>query len=157
MLPLATVAPATMGGRVAVLLLGAAMLILTLVGARRWYPPSFFRGFVVAVGIFLSFDIVVFHWLFRLHRITAGPEAEVIEPILVVVGVGFLSAGLRGESRSSAAHPARPRPTVSKRAERRHGDDQAAKALRHAATTRPEVGPASRLAVEAACAQAHSR
>jgi hypothetical protein len=105
---LATVAPATMSGRIAVVLLGVAILILTLVGARRLYPPSFFRGFVVAVGIFLSFDIVVFHWLFRLHRITAGPEADVIEPILVAAGVGFVVVGLRGESRSSVAPPARP-------------------------------------------------
>lgn len=107
MFPLATVAPTTMGGRIAVVLLGVAILILTLLGARRLYPPSFFRGFVVAVGIFLSFDIVVFHWLFRLHRITAGPEADVIEPILVAVGVGFVVVGLRGESRSSVAPPAR--------------------------------------------------
>jgi hypothetical protein len=108
MLPLATVAPTTMGGRIAVVLLGVAILLLTLMGARRWYPPSFFRGFAVAVGIFLSFDIVVFHWLFRLHRITAGPEADVIEPILVAVGVGLVAVGLRGESRSSVAPSARP-------------------------------------------------
>jgi hypothetical protein len=103
MLALATVAPTTMGGRIAVVLLGVAILILTLLGARRLYPPSFFRGFVVAVGIFLSFDIVVFHWLFKLHRITAGPEANVIEPILVAAGVGFVAYGLRHEPRSSAA------------------------------------------------------
>jgi hypothetical protein len=53
-------------------------------------------------GIFLSFDIVVFHWVFRLHRITSGPEANVIEPILVLIGIGFVAYGLTHEKRKAS-------------------------------------------------------
>jgi uncharacterized membrane protein len=107
MLAIEALTPETTGGRVGVVLLGAAILILTLALARRFFSASFFRGFLASVGIFLSFDVVVFHWLFGLHRITSGREANVIEPILVVIGVGFLVYGLGGESRSSASR--RPR------------------------------------------------
>ncbi len=95
--------PETMAGRVAVVLLAVAILILTLVLAKRLCSSSFFHGFLVAVGVFLSIDIVVVHWIFRLHRVTAGPEANVIEPILVAAGLGFVIYGLRRERRSSVA------------------------------------------------------
>jgi len=93
--------PHTMTGRVAVVLLAVAILIGTLVPAKRLGSSSFFHGFLVAVGVFLSIDIVVVHWIFRLHRVTAGPEASVIEPILVAAGVAFVIYGLRRERRSS--------------------------------------------------------
>jgi hypothetical protein len=89
--------------RVLVVLLGASILLLMLVLVQRWFARAFFLGFVVAVGFFLSFDIVIFHWVFQLHRITAGREADLIEPLLVAVGIGNLIYGLRGE---------RPRPRV---------------------------------------------
>src|SRR6266542_3420965 len=57
-------------------------------------------GVLVAVGVFLSIDIVVVHWIFRLHRVTGGPEANVIEPILVAAGAAFVIYGLRRERRS---------------------------------------------------------
>ena len=91
--------PDTGEGRVAVVLLGAAIVVLALALAKRAYPPSFFRGFLVAVGVIFSFDIVVFHWVFGLHRITAGTEADVIEPIVVATGVAFVALGLRNEAR----------------------------------------------------------
>lgn len=99
--------PETSGGRVAVVLLGTAMLILTLALAKRFYSASFFRGFLVSVGIFLSFDVVVFHWIFGLHRITSGREADVIEPVVVVIGAGFVIFGLRREARSSRSQSPR--------------------------------------------------
>jgi uncharacterized membrane protein len=102
MFALANLMPETSGGRVAVVLLGAVILIFTLALARRLYSASFFRGFLVSVGVFLSFDVVVFHWIFGLHRITSGQEADVIEPIVVVIGAAFVIYGLRRESRSSA-------------------------------------------------------
>lgn len=98
MLAIEALEPDSAVGRVAVVLLGAAFVVLSLGVAWRVYSASFFRGFLVAVGIFLSFDMVVFHWVFRLHRITEGSEANVIEPLLVVVGVGFVTYGLRRES-----------------------------------------------------------
>jgi hypothetical protein len=81
--------------RVLVVMLGAGILLLMLVLVRRWFARTFFHGFLVAVGIFLSFDIVVFHWVFQLHRIRAGREADVIEPLLVALGIGFVTYGLR--------------------------------------------------------------
>jgi hypothetical protein len=95
--------PETAEGRVAVVLVGAATLLLTLALAKRSYPSSFFRGFLVAVGVIFSFDIVVFHWVFGLHRITAGTEANVIEPIVVAIGAVFVTLGLRSEAQSR--HP----------------------------------------------------
>jgi hypothetical protein len=94
---------ATMTGRLAVVALGAAALIGCLVASGRFFSRSFFHGFMVSAGIFLSFDIVVFHWVFRLHRITSGPEANFIEPILVLTGIGFVAYGLTREKRKASA------------------------------------------------------
>ena len=89
--------------RVLVVQLGAGIMLLMLVLVRRWFARAFFHGFLVAVGTFFSFDIVVFHWVFQLHRLTAGREANLFEPLLVALGIGFVAYGLRGE---------RPRPGV---------------------------------------------
>ncbi len=93
---------ATMTGRIVVVALGAAVLIGCLVASGRFFSRSFFHGFMVSAGIFLSFDIVVFHWVFRLHRITSGPEANIIEPILVLIGIGFVAYGLTHEKRKAS-------------------------------------------------------
>ena len=84
----------TMAGRVGVILLAVAFLVLFLALAKR-RGDEFFRGFLVAVGTFLSFDLVVLHWVFRLHRLTIGPEADVIEPMFLVLGIVFIVYGLR--------------------------------------------------------------
>jgi hypothetical protein len=96
----------TMAGRIGRLMVVIVIMLAAMVGARLWFSRSFFNGFTVAMGVFLSFDIVLVHWIFQLHRITSGPEANVIEPILVVVGVAFLVFGFRGEragARSAAS------------------------------------------------------
>lgn len=90
----------TFGQRLAVVLVGGTILLSSLVLVRRQFPVSFFHGFLVSTGLFLSFDIVVFHWLFRLHRITSGNEASVIEPILVLMGLGLIMYGVRRERRT---------------------------------------------------------
>jgi hypothetical protein len=87
--------------RVLAVQVGALILLPMLALMRRWFARSFFHGFLVAVGTFLSFDIVLFHWVFKLHRITSGQEANVIEPLLVALGIGFVAYGVRRE---------RPRP-----------------------------------------------
>jgi len=89
----------TMAGRVAAVLLGCAILVLCLVAAKRYASPSFYHGFMVSAGVFLSFDMILFHWVFRLHRITSGPEADIIEPLLVLVGIALVAYGLARESR----------------------------------------------------------
>ncbi len=75
--------------RILAVQVGAVILLLMLVLVRRRFAHSFFHGFLVAVGTFFSFDIVLFHWVFKLHRITSGSEANVIEPLLVALGIGF--------------------------------------------------------------------
>ncbi len=92
---------AAMAGRIAEVALGVLVLVGTLVAAARFYSSSFFHGFMVSSGIFLSFDIVVFHWIFKLHRITSGPEADIIEPLFVLTGLGFIAYGLINEKRRS--------------------------------------------------------
>ena len=92
--PLVTVT--SMTGRLAVVGLGCLFLVLFLAAAAR-LSPSFFNGFLVAIGIFMSFDMILFHWIFQLHRLTRGPEANVLEPFFVVLGVAFVIVGLRRE------------------------------------------------------------
>lgn len=99
--------------RVLVVLLGAGILLFMLALVWRLYPRTFLHGFFVAAGVFLSFDIVVFHWIFGLHRITAGPEADVIEPVLVVLGVGFITYGLLRERTDDHGRSARDGPPMT--------------------------------------------
>lgn len=86
----------SMAGRLAVVGLGCLCLVLFLVAAAR-LSPSFFNGFLVAIGIFMSFDMILFHWIFQLHRLTSGPEANVLEPFFVGLGIVFVVVGLRRE------------------------------------------------------------
>ncbi|WP_456279284.1 hypothetical protein [Bacillus sp. AK128] len=83
--------------RIGAVLFGVLVLLIFMVIAHRFFSRSFFQGFVVATGLFLSFDIVVFHWVFQLHRITNGPEANWLEPVLVIGGVIFIWYGIKRE------------------------------------------------------------
>jgi hypothetical protein len=96
----------TMAGRIGVILLACVFLIIFLALAKR-RGDAFFRGFVVAIGTFLSFDMVLMHWVFRLHRLTSGPEADVIEPVFTILGVVFIVYGLRSSTPRSG-HPVDP-------------------------------------------------
>jgi hypothetical protein len=84
--------------RIGAILLGALVFIMFMLHCHRRFTKSFFNGFIVSTGLFFSFDIVVFHWVFNLHRITSGSEADILEPILVLIGIIFLVLGLRNES-----------------------------------------------------------
>ncbi|MEB1805836.1 MAG: hypothetical protein LPK26_00750 [Bacillaceae bacterium] len=83
--------------RLSALAFGGAGTILFFIICRKVFSLSFFHGVLAASGFFASFDIVVFHWLFRLHRLTYGPEADIIEPILVVIGIILLVYAVRKE------------------------------------------------------------
>jgi hypothetical protein len=76
---------------------GILILLILMTLFCRFFSKSFFHGFIVATGLFLSFDIVVFHWIFQLHRITSGPEANWLEPLFVVGGTCLLFLGIRRE------------------------------------------------------------
>ncbi|MDQ0221354.1 hypothetical protein ELQ35_15700 [Peribacillus cavernae] len=68
----------------------------------KWlFSRSFFQGFIEAAGLFLSFDIIVFHWVFQLHRITNGTEANWLGPILVVFGSIFVWYGIKRERQNT--------------------------------------------------------
>ena len=101
------IAVTTMAGRLWVVALGCGFLVLFLFAAAR-LSRSFFNGFLVAVGMFMSVDMILFHWIFQLHRLTSGPEANVLEPFFVVLGVAFIVEGLRRE-RSGAGAQTIPR------------------------------------------------
>lgn len=85
------------GERVGAVGTGLVILFVIMMILKRWFAASFFHGFLVATGLFLSFDIVVFHWFFHLHRITSGPEANWLEPIFVVFGTLLVIYGLKKE------------------------------------------------------------
>jgi xanthine/uracil permease len=91
----------TLAGKLGALAFGVAALAGCILWMKRRFPPSFYHGFIVSTGLFFSFDIVAFHWVFGLHRITDGPEADVLEPILVAIGVLLLVRGLRAEVKFS--------------------------------------------------------
>lgn len=91
-----------MAGRIGGVALAVVIVVATLVVANRLYSVSFFNGFLVAIGIFLSFDLFLVHWMLELHRITSGPEAVWLEIPLFVTGLVFVSIGLRREIRPSS-------------------------------------------------------
>ncbi|HLO11416.1 MAG TPA: DUF2243 domain-containing protein [Pseudoneobacillus sp.] len=76
---------------------GLVILLVLMFIFKKMFSASFFNGFLVATGLFLSFDIVVFHWIFKLHRITSGPEANWLEPLFVVFGTILLIYGVKKE------------------------------------------------------------
>lgn len=79
---------------------GLVILGILMVLFNKIFSSSFFHGFLVATGLFLSFDIVVFHWFFQLHRITSGPEANWLEPLFVFFGTILLIYGVKKEKSS---------------------------------------------------------
>lgn len=92
----------TQAGRIGAVFFGVCVLMILMAIFRQVFSKSFFRGFTVATGLFLSFDIVVFHWIFQLHRITNGSEANWLEPISVVVGTIFVWYGIKKETDSKS-------------------------------------------------------
>lgn len=87
----------TQAQRIGAVFLGMLVLLILMAVFYRFFSRSFFNGFTVAAGLFLSFDIVVFHWIFQLHRITNGPEANWLEPLFVVFGSVFVWFGIKKE------------------------------------------------------------
>ncbi|WP_372660977.1 hypothetical protein [Cohnella sp.] len=88
----------TQAERIGAVSFGVCVLMILMAIFRQFFSKSFFRGFTVATGLFLSFDIVVFHWIFQLHRITNGSEANWLEPILVMAGTTFVGYGVIKEN-----------------------------------------------------------
>lgn len=86
-------------GRLAVLVVAVAVLIVSLLWARRAASPSFFLGMLVGTGLVLSFDIVWVHWIFGLHHVTNHQEDLVLEPLLIVTGLAFIWFGISRERR----------------------------------------------------------
>lgn len=91
------VQPTSMVGRISAVMFGVVILGVLVLLTKKWASNSFLNGFLAATGLFLSFDIVVFHWFFHLHRITSGPEANVLEPIFVVAGTYLVSYAVKLE------------------------------------------------------------
>ncbi|MBD0382839.1 DUF2243 domain-containing protein [Paenibacillus sedimenti] len=86
--------------RIGAVFCGIIVLLILMAVFHKFFSKSFFNGFTVATGLFLSFDIVVFHWIFQIHRITNGPEANWLEPVFVVTGIIFVTYGIKKEGSS---------------------------------------------------------
>jgi hypothetical protein len=80
----------TMGERIAAVSYGVIILVVILLFIYKRYHSSFFHGFIAAIGLFLTVDNILFHWIFQLHRVTSGPEADVLEPLFVLAGIGLV-------------------------------------------------------------------
>ncbi|WP_158553367.1 DUF2243 domain-containing protein [Peribacillus saganii] len=87
--------------RIGAVVFGMVVLTTLMWFFKRFFSSSFFHGFLVATGLFLSFDIIVFHWVFQLHRITNGPEANWLEPIMVIFGSLFVWYGIIKERKKT--------------------------------------------------------
>lgn len=90
--------------RIGAILIGITVLLILMAVFHKFFSRSFFNGFTVATGLFLSFDIVVFHWIFQLHRITNGPEASWLEPVFVATGIIFVIYGVKKERKIVKSH-----------------------------------------------------
>lgn len=77
----------TMVERIGAVGLGVVILLFILLFIYKRYHSSFFHGFIAAIGLFLTVDNILFHWVFQLHRVTSGPEANVLEPLFVLAGL----------------------------------------------------------------------
>ncbi|WP_026286274.1 DUF2243 domain-containing protein [Salsuginibacillus kocurii] len=77
----------TMGERLGALAFVGGITLVFFYICYRFFARSFFNGSIFAAGFFASFDVVVVHWIFQLHRITDGPEAIYIEVFLVILGL----------------------------------------------------------------------
>ncbi|MCL7747696.1 hypothetical protein [Halalkalibacter alkaliphilus] len=93
-------AATTTGERIGSLLFAGGVTVVFYIVCAKLFSSSFFHGVIAASGFFASFDIVVIHWIFELHRLTHGPEADIIEPILVVIGIILLVYGIKKEKKS---------------------------------------------------------
>jgi hypothetical protein len=80
----------TIGERIGAVFYGVTILIIILLIIYKRYNSSFFNGFLAAIGLFLTVDNILFHWVFQLHRVTNGPEANVLEPLFVAAGIGLV-------------------------------------------------------------------
>jgi hypothetical protein len=85
--------------------LGFIVLVVLMAFFYRYFHNQFIFGFLTATGVFFSVDIVLFHWIFQLHRITDGIEANFIEPVLVLVGIIFTFIGIKSGQRYSKSSP----------------------------------------------------
>ncbi|WP_096200605.1 hypothetical protein [Bacillus sp. FJAT-45350] len=83
--------------RLGALLFAGVATIIFYYFCRKFFPLSFFHGVIVASGFFASFDIVVIHWIFQLHRLTYGPEVYILEPLLVIIGILMFLYGIKKE------------------------------------------------------------
>ncbi|MBY6036406.1 DUF2243 domain-containing protein [Fictibacillus nanhaiensis] len=83
--------------RVGAVLTGVAILIILLLFIYKRYNSSYFHGFLAAIGLFLTVDNILFHWVFQLHRITSGPEANWLEPVFIMIGAGFVYYAWKNE------------------------------------------------------------
>jgi hypothetical protein len=54
--------------RIDAVMCGLVLLVIIMEIIRRVFSQGFFNGFIMATGLFLSFDIVVFHWVFKLEN-----------------------------------------------------------------------------------------
>lgn len=80
----------TAGERIGAVFFGVVILFLILLYIFKRYSTSFFHGFLAAIGLFLTVDNILFHWVFQLHRVTSGPEANVLEPLFVLIGIALV-------------------------------------------------------------------
>jgi Predicted membrane protein (DUF2243) len=88
-----------MGEPLGAVCFGVIILVFILLFIYKRYHSSFFHGFIAAIGLFLTVDNILFHWVFQLHRVTSGPEANILEPLFVAAGIALVYYTWKKEER----------------------------------------------------------
>jgi len=91
----------TSAGQLAVLAAAVAALVGFQFWSMRATSASFFWGVLAGTGFVLSFDIVWVPWIFGLHHLTNTEMDLVLEPLFVLVGLGFLWFAITRELRDA--------------------------------------------------------
>lgn len=89
----------TWAGKIAAIAVAVVFLLGFLFWSRRAGSASFFRGVLAGTGSVLSVDIVLIHWIFGLHHVTNTQMDVLLEPLLVLLGLGFLWFAITRERR----------------------------------------------------------
>ena len=92
-----TLKAASMAERLGSVFVAVLLFVFLAYLAFHFFSRAFFHGFIVSAGLILSLDIVLLHWIFQLHRITSGPEADVLEPLVVLCGITITIIGAKRE------------------------------------------------------------
>jgi hypothetical protein len=83
--------------KLAAVAIAFAGLIISFFWSKGAGSNSFFLGTLTGAGFVVCIDIITLHWIFALHHLTNTDMDLVLEPLFVLLGLGFLWFGITRE------------------------------------------------------------